>query len=189
MASEIAPGILAASPTLLDPNFHESVLVMTNHTDEGSLGFVINRLMGIDLEDVARELNLLDESRPLPDIPVLSGGPVAPETGWLLYDPRELFLSHDDAVIEVCDFLHITTSKEALEFALSHSTLSRCMLVLGYSGWGEGQLNEEMKQGSWLGTDLGESILFDTDLENRWSEAIQTLGINPMALMSFSGFN
>ena len=110
---------------------------------------------------------------------------------WLPWNnvPTKPTQAQEETVIEVCDFLHITTSKEALQFALSQPALSRCMLVLGYSGWGEGQLNEEMKQGSWLGTDLGESILFDTELENRWSEAIQTLGINPMSLLSFSGFN
>lgn len=189
MASDLAPGLLAAAPTLLDPDFHESVVLVTNHTAEGSLGFVINRLMGLDLDEVAKELELFDDDRPLPDIQVLSGGPVAPETGWLIYDPRELIVEDQDSTLKVSEYLHITTSREVFGVALSQPDLQRCLLVLGYSGWGEGQLDQEMKQGSWIGTDLGESIVFETALENRWDETIGTLGINPMQLIQFSGFN
>jgi len=187
MVSDLAPGLLIASPSLLDPNFHESVVLITNHTTEGSLGFVINRLMGLDLDDVAKELEMYDEDTPLPDIPVLCGGPVSPETGWLFYDPRELALDEEDSTLKVSDKLHITTSRENLKAALLKPELQRGLLVLGYSGWGEGQLDKEMQQGSWIGADLGEKIIFDTSLEDRWHAALGTMGINPMQLIQFQG--
>jgi putative transcriptional regulator len=189
MVSDLAPGLLAASPTLLDPQFHESVVLVTNHAPEGSLGFVINRLMGLDIDDVAKELELFDHEQPLPDIQVLSGGPVSPETGWLIYDPKDLVVEDQESTLKVSDHLHITTSREVFAEALSQPKLQRCLLVLGYAGWGEGQLDREMKQGSWIGTDLGENIVFDIALENRWDETLGTLGINPMQLAPFSGFN
>lgn len=187
MVSDLAPGLLIASPSLLDPNFHESVVLLTNHSSEGSLGFVINQPIGLDLEDIARELDLGDSVQVLPDIPVLCGGPVAPETGWLFFDPRELEIEDDEATLKVSDQLHLTTSRENLGLALTQPELRRCLLVLGYSGWGEGQLDHELQMGSWIGADLGEKIIFDTNLEDRWKAALGTMGINPMQLIQFQG--
>ncbi|MEQ8277081.1 MAG: YqgE/AlgH family protein [Deltaproteobacteria bacterium] len=185
MASDLAPGFLVAAPSLLDPNFAQTVVLLVDHRAEGSLGFIVNRPADITFDSVAEELGLGNESQPAPDMPVLVGGPVAPHTGWIVFDPSQSTVPHDDT-IEVSSHLRVSASRELLEAIAKTDRADRHMLVLGYAGWGSGQLDEEIRQGAWIPVDLDERVVFDTPYDGRWDAALSVLGIDPRLLVSGS---
>lgn len=182
MASELAPGFLVASPTLLDPNFKKTVVLLIDHRSEGSLGFVVNRPARLTFKGVVEDLGMTSQVRPPPEVPVLVGGPVAPHTGWIVFDPTLSALPTDGS-IDVTEHLRVSASREMLRLLAQAPHGRRHQLVLGYAGWGAGQLDQEIKQGAWIPVDLSERVVFDTPFEERWESALQTLGINPMHLV------
>lgn len=182
MASVFAPGFLVAAPGLRDPSFRESVVLLVDHRPEGALGFVVNRPADVSFRSVLQELDLADDGVPSPDVPVLVGGPVAPHTGWIVYDPdrREV---PQEARIDVGDSVQVSASRAVLEALASSSDGSRHLLVLGYAGWSAGQLDSEILEGSWIPVDLEASVVFETPYEERWSAALSVLGIDPRHLV------
>lgn len=186
MASELSPGFLVAAPSLLDPNFHRSVVLLIDHRREGSLGFIVNRPANVTFRGVADELGLGAASgRSLPDLPVLVGGPVAPHTGWIVFDPGKA-PSSPEGTIAVTERLRVSASRELLKSIAQTEDVRRHMLVLGYAGWGAGQLDAEIKQGVWIPVDLDERIIFDTPYQNRWTAALAALGIDPVQIVGTS---
>lgn len=183
MASELSPGFLVAAPSLLDPNFHRAVVLLIDHRREGSLGFVVNRPANVTFRGVVEELGLAAPSKRLPDLPVLVGGPVAPHTGWIVFDPVRAPASLE-GTISVSERLRVSASRELLKTIAQTEEVSRHMLVLGYAGWGAGQLDSEIKQGVWIPVDLDEKIIFDTPYANRWAAALAALGIDPMQIVN-----
>lgn len=184
MASELAPGFLVAAPTLRDPNFSRSVVLLIDHREDGSLGFVINKKARVPFESVIEELELGDDQQPPPDAPVLVGGPVAPNTGWIVFDPTDSPMALE-TTIEVSPRIRVSASKELLEQLATTPAeeAERHMLVLGYAGWGAGQLDQEIRQGSWIPVDLDEKVVFDAPYEERWELALSVLGIDPRLLV------
>lgn len=183
MVSTLAPGFLVAAPSLLDPSFERSLVLLIEHREEGSLGFVINRPATVTLHHVFDELGLAEEGAPrAADGPVWMGGPVAPNTGWIVFDPRELKAGNESVVV-VTEKLGVSASREMLEIIARGEGPKRHMLVLGYAGWGAGQLDAELKQGSWIPVDLDEEIVFGAPAEERWRLALAQLGIDPARLM------
>lgn len=178
MSTSLAPGFLVAAPGLRDPNFRESVILLADHKPQGALGFIINRPAEVNFESVLSELELLEEGRPAPDVPVLVGGPVAPHTGWIVYDPTRRTVPNE-ARIEVGDTVQVSASREVLDDLATSSDGDRHLLVLGYAGWGEGQLDAEVLDGSWIPVSLDARVVFDTPYEQRWSAALEVLGIDP----------
>lgn len=183
MARELAPGFLVAAPNLLDPNFFQSIVLLIEHRPEGSLGFVLNRPATIDFASVVEELGMVEPGHRPPDVPVLVGGPVAPHTGWILFDPNLAEVNMESAV-EVTPQLRVSASRDLLEELAQASHAARQILVLGYAGWGAGQLEEEIRQGAWIPVDLDERIVFETAYGARWTAALSAAGINPMFLVS-----
>jgi len=187
MATDLAPGFLVASPILQDPNFARSVVLLVDHRAEGSLGFIVNRPAEIDFADVVDELGLSHGDAGPPKVPVLLGGPVSPRTGWIVYGPDAL--EGDPAgTISVTDDIRVSASREQLEQLALRTLADRHLLVLGYAGWGGGQLDEEIKQGAWIPVELDDTVIFNTPYEERWQRALQVAGIDPrMVVGSSSG--
>lgn len=173
---------MVASPSLLDPNFNRSVVLMIDHRKEGSLGFIVNRPANVSFRGVADELGLTSPGMPIPDLPVLVGGPVAPHTGWIVFDPGQKIISVE-GTIEVTSHLKVSASRELLKNIAESNDAERHMLVLGYAGWGAGQLDQEIKQGAWIPVDLDERIIFDTPYQDRWTAALAALGIDPRRIV------
>lgn len=187
MVSELAPGFLVASPSLTDPNFRHAVVLLIEHRSEGSLGFVVNRPARIDFRTVIEELGLLDELENDTDVPVLAGGPVARNTGWIVSSSGTLGGGSDDT-ISVTERLHVSASKEQLQLLAASGARrgDEHVLVLGYAGWGAGQLDEEIRQGAWIPVGLPDGVLFGTAPEDRWQTALQSSGINPLCIAGSS---
>ncbi len=181
MASDLAPGFLVAAPILLDPNFRRTLVLLVDHRPEGALGFVINRPADVTLQSMVDALGLTPGDAGVPRSPVLVGGPVAPDTGWLVFE-QEAPWANEDQVVRVSDHIAVSASRELLESMVSGPAPGKLMLVLGYAGWGPGQLDAEIAQGAWIPVDIDEKIVFDAPYDERWALALRTLGIDPARL-------
>jgi putative transcriptional regulator len=179
--STLAPGFLVAAPILRDPNFAGSVVLMVEHSDQGALGFVVNRAASTSLHKVLMQLGVAD-TPVRHEVAVMIGGPVSPQTGWIVFDsPKPPTTARDD-VLMVTESLGVSASKQFLVDAVRGEGPGRAMLVQGYAGWGPGQLELELRQGVWIPVDLDARVIFDEPPERRWSAALGVLGIHPAAL-------
>jgi putative transcriptional regulator len=169
----LAPGFLIASPLLRDPNFEKTVVLMCLHNDEGALGLVVNRAAPMDLNQLLAQLDIEGQAADAPT--VLYGGPVAQESGLLLYrseagvDPRE-----DE--LRVSDELRLCPNRELLQLIGGGQGPSTFHLFLGHAGWAPGQLESELSQGTWIPAPLNLDLLFDVPLEERWDAALAAVG-------------
>lgn len=183
METSLAPGFLVAAPGLRDPSFRESVVLLVDHRPEGALGFVVNRPSDVSFRNVVEELQMTEEGVASPEVPVLVGGPVAPHTGWIVYDPG-LRSVPNDARIEVNEGVQVSASRSVLRELAQEPDARRHLLVLGYAGWGAGQLDAELLEGSWIPVSLDPDVVFDTPYEDRWNAALSSLGIDPRQMVS-----
>lgn len=180
MPSLLSPGFLVASPGLMDPTFRRAVVLLVEHKEAGSLGFVINRVSDVDLNEVAEAVGMKPG-----DVrehgAVMTGGPVARETGWVLFDPAD-FSTLPEGTVAVTPGVAVSTSRALLQRLLRGEVGPRHMLLLGYAGWGEGQLDNEIAQGAWIPVDASSNVVFATPVDQRWGEALRSAGIDPARL-------
>jgi putative transcriptional regulator len=171
--------LLIAMPNMLDPSFAGSVVYLCEHSVKGAMGLVINRPTDLDIRSLLDKIDV-SVSDDLPDhFPVMMGGPVAAERGFVLHtEPLEWSSS-----LKVNDDISLTTSRDILEAVGRGEAPSRWLITLGYAGWGEGQLEQELALNAWLTVPANHTILFDTPLEERFAGAYAMLGVDP-ALMS-----
>lgn len=188
MADTLAPCFLAASPGLRDPNFARSLIVLVEHGTEGSLGFVVNRPAPVTFEQVSDLLGLEAEPEAVAT-QVFTGGPVAPEAGWILFDPRGVEASVLEDAVRVSERIAVSASRRLLDAIAKNSGPDRRLLALGYAGWGPGQLDGEFARGSWIPVDLDDEIVFETAPTHRWSAALTSAGIDPARMSGGGGFS
>lgn len=174
---------LIAMPAMADPNFAGSVVYICDHTDKGALGLVINRPTTLTLESLFDKVDLQLEIAPWKDEPVYFGGPVHTERGFVLHKPKGDYSSS----LAVNEQIALTTSKDVLEQIASGDGPEKLLVTLGCSGWGPGQLEQEIAQNAWLTVEANPSIIFDTPAEERQAAALQLLGISATNLSGMSG--
>jgi putative transcriptional regulator len=179
VVASLAPGFLVAAPSMRCPFFNHTLVLLIDHGDEGSFGFVLNRVTDLDIEDVFQEVGVSGEAAGTVRAPVMLGGPVSPESGWILYDAEGVPQPSSGRTIAVGQRIACSASIELLERIARGDGPDTCAMMLGYSGWGEGQLESEMKQGSWIPVDLDYGLVFDTPVDQRWEAALASLGIDP----------
>lgn len=186
---------LIAMPGLEDAAFSRSVVYLCEHTERGALGLIINKPMGIDLDNLFDKVELPLGRKDLSGKPVFLGGPVQTDRGFVLHDAMRASPSQDSegdesayaSTMTMTGGLEMTTSKDVLE-ALSHGAGPRRVLVmLGYSAWGEGQLESELAGNSWLTVEADLSVLFDTPVEQRYDRALALLGVQAWMLSPAAG--
>jgi putative transcriptional regulator len=189
IASGLAPGLLVASPTLGDPNFDGSVVLMAEHHAEGALGFVVNRPGPIAVADVLRGLDpelAADAIRNgRADGQVMEGGPVQPDRLWIIYRPGQVPAEEDD--LRVGRDLALGGSRELLESLVRTPGGGPFLLVLGYAGWAPMQVEQEVNQGAWIPMALHEDLVFDVPNEERWDQAVRRIGLQPGSFMVAGG--
>jgi putative transcriptional regulator len=161
------------------PFFNHTLVLLIDHGDEGSFGFVVNRVTDLELADVFNEVGVTGDAAGSVKAPVLLGGPVSPESGWVLYDDEGVPQPSSGKTIVVGQGISCSASIEILERIARGDGPETCAMMLGYSGWGVGQLESEMRQGSWIPVDLDYSLVFETPIDQRWEAALATLGIDP----------
>lgn len=183
--TDLAPGLLIAMPQLADPNFERSVVLMIEHDERGSFGLVINQPSPIKARELLESLEMAWAGAD--DALVWSGGPVSQTTGWVLHEPVAAF-ADGDGTTEIAPGVALSTSPERLR-ALAARPPARLRMLLGYSGWGPGQLAREMAEGAWLHADLDPGIIFDLDADAMWRAALASVGIDPDAVVVGHGVN
>ncbi|GAB4168673.1 MAG: YqgE/AlgH family protein [Wenzhouxiangellaceae bacterium] len=174
---------LVAMPGLEDPNFEHGVTLLCQHNEQGALGITINRKSDLTVQDVLAQLGIQCNDPAVGARPVLAGGPVQQERGFVLHSPGPVF----DATTEIAPDIMITTSRDILEAIAAGEGPEKFVLALGYSGWAPGQLEEEVKANSWLNTPADAAIVFDLPIEHRWHQAVASLGIDVSTLQPLGG--
>jgi putative transcriptional regulator len=176
--------LLIAMPSLADPNFSQTVTLVCEHTDRGALGIVLNRPLDMRLGEVLEQLCLPNEDATLAERAVLRGGPVQPDRGFVLHRPVG---KGWDSTLEVSDSLHVTTSRDVLESIGRGDGPAEATMALGYAGWDAGQLEDELRQNSWLTAPCDASIVFSVPFEQRWHAAARLLGVDLARISHVSG--
>ncbi len=175
--------LLIAMPAMADPNFTRTVTYICEHNDSGALGIVINRPLQMDLGEVFEQLSLESADVGLARQPVLRGGPVQTERGFVLHEPTRAW----DSTVEVSETVHLTTSQDILTAMAQGTGPKRAIMALGYAGWGAGQLELEIGANAWLSVPASPAIVFETPFEARWTAAAGLLGINLATISSEAG--
>jgi len=179
--------LLIAMPAMQDPNFTRTVTYICEHTEQGALGIVINRPLDMDLGTIFDQLSLGSADPALARQPVLQGGPVHQERGFVLHEPEENTDQEFDATLAVTDAIRVTTSQDILSAMARGHGPRRAVVALGYAGWGAGQLEKELAQNAWLSVPATPQIIFDTPFELRWHESTRLLGFDPSTLSHQAG--
>ncbi len=168
--------LLIANPFLKDPNFSRTVIFLCEHTEEGSFGFVLNKMFPKPLEELVPDLNVSN-------FPVYQGGPVQKDALHFLHEYPQLISGGE----EVMENIFWGGNFESLLINLKNNDLDQDHLrfFIGYSGWSEGQLNEEMKEESWLTVKATRKLIFDTKPEDIWKNSLKHLGGNYEMMINF----
>jgi putative transcriptional regulator len=199
MAS-LAPALLVSMPQLVDPNFNRTVVLLCKHSGEnGAFGLVVNRPLvttGRFVVQIENSTEHADQpgsettgrSEVLTaehDLQVWVGGPVETYRSWMLVG--EELASDEEPLVRVAKGLYLSTSPDLLQRLLEPSPPSRARLVMGYAGWGPGQLEAELRESAWLLSDIDPDLIFETPPERMWERAIRRLGADPAALQGSRG--
>ena len=179
MGTSLKGHFLIAMPNLMDPNFFQTVTCICEHTLEGALGLVINRVLpDVTGKTVFRELGL--ESVPEQDVmPLFLGGPVHKGQIFVLHGPPFGW----EGLYSVTPSLALSNSKDIVQALARGQGPQQYVVALGCAGWGPGQLESEIMANAWLTCPINETILFNTPVEKRWEQSARLLGID-LALLS-----
>jgi putative transcriptional regulator len=183
--ASLAPCLLVAMPQLLDPNFRRCVVLIIHHDANGSFGVVLNRSTEVDAPSLFAALEI--EWRGDPRESIDWGGPVQPETGWVLFDPASRTV-RDEQVREAGEGICFSGTLEVLK-QLAQAPPARMRLLMGYAGWGPGQLEQALGGGAWLLAPVSPDVVFEVDSESMWSHVIRAMGIEPSTLVATRGIH
>jgi putative transcriptional regulator len=175
--------MLIAMPGMVDQNFAGSVTLLCQHSEAGAIGITINRLSDYTLGEILNQLKIDCDDESIRSRPVLEGGPVAPDRGFVLHSP----LPGYESSLEVGEDIMVTTSRDVLAEIAEGKGPEKYVVALGYAGWGGGQLEGEMLANAWLSVAADTSIVFDLPLPSRFNEALGRLGIQIDRLHSEAG--
>ena len=204
---------LIAMPGLEDPTFAKSVVYLCEHSERGAMGLIINKPGDLSLKHLFDKVELPLTRADLLQSNVLQGGPVQTERGFVLHEPMLETDSEDSesapadpaapaasdkdsaaksnsiyaSTLSVPGGLAMTTSKDVLEAMANGSGPKRVLVTLGYASWGEGQLESEIGENSWLTVEADPAVIFDTPIEQRYEKSLALLGLQPWMLSTVAG--
>ena len=180
---QLTPTLLVAMPQLLDPNFRRAVVLLVHHDDGGTFGVVLNRPTQITAPNLCASLEIdwRGDSRD----PIDWGGPVQPQTGWVLFE-RSPGIETEDDVKDVGEGVCFAGSLDVLR-QIATDPPDQVRLLLGYAGWGPGQLEGELSEGAWLLAPVRRDVVFDVELSGMWEYVVRSLGIEPATLIPTRG--
>jgi putative transcriptional regulator len=161
-------------PSLADPNFSQTVALICEHSDKGALAIVLNKPLPMKLSDVLSQMKLEPTNDSIAELPVLRGGPVNTDRGFVLHRPGGKW----DHTHKVSDSIQVTTSRDVLAAMASGNGPTDAFIALGYAGWEAGQLEREMRENAWLTMPVDASLVFDLPFEDRWHGAWRLMGID-----------
>lgn len=185
-ALNLANHFLIAMPSMQDPIFGGTVVYVCEHNENGVLGVVINKPTDMTMEVLFDRIDLEVSSaaeRHLESEPIMFGGPVQDDRGFVLHTPG----AHYSSSLTVTNDVAFTTSIDVLEAVARGQGPERMMVSIGYAGWSPGQLEDELARNGWLTVAADPRIVFDVPIEDRYQAAIKLLGFDPLMLNSEAG--
>jgi putative transcriptional regulator len=165
---------IIAMPMLTDPNFFRTVIYICEHNESGAIGIVVNRPLTITLSDVLSQMNITSTDPEVNGLPVLFGGPVHQERGFVIHKPVGTWRSS----VVTADDVAVTTSQDILEAIAESKGPENYIISLGYSNWQAGQLEAEITNNYWLCCPANENILFRVPFPDRWVAAAASIGVD-----------
>ena len=178
--ASLAPVLLVSMPQMNDPNFSKTVVLLAEYGAHGAFGLVVNRRM----DEPAMSIVTADEPLEIhPNMHLYTGGPVEPTRAWILTGREEL----DPEALEVMPGVYLSASPTLVRKTLESAPDQQVRMVVGYAGWGAGQLDIELAQGGWLLAPVEADLIFHTSSETMWEAAIRRLGAEPSMLHGSSG--
>lgn len=183
---------LIAMPGMEDASFARSVVYLCEHSQRGALGLIINKPTDINLQGLFDKVELSLGRADLTNAPVFLGGPVQTERGFVLHEPLRGTTEASDepayaSTMVIPGGLEMTTSKDVLEALATGAGPGRVLVTLGYSAWGEGQLESELAENSWLTVEADLAVIFETPVEKRYDTALGLLGLEAWRLSPGAG--
>jgi putative transcriptional regulator len=178
-----APTLLIAMPQVLDPFFHKSVVLLVHHDEEGSFGFIVNRPTDIRVAEILNGMEIVWQGND--NALAYFGGPVQPQLGTVLYAPAAAETRSAEGASEVCPGVSITQHIGDLA-ELAENPPASLRLLLGYAGWGEGQLVEEILRNDWLVGPVQTDLIFCAEPDTVWAAALEAAGVDPASLPSWT---
>jgi len=180
--ASLAGELLLALPGIGDPRFEQAVIAMVLHQPDGAMGVGIGRTVpGLGLHTLLKQLAI--EPGVAPDAPIHQGGPVEVQRGFVLHSTDW----RGEDTLTVSDTMSLTTTLDVLRAIAAGEGPDRWLVALGYAGWGEEQLDDEMRRHGWLTVGASEELLFETPTRERWPRAFAAAGVDVRLLAPTSG--
>lgn len=190
MIHDLVGKLLIATPSIHEGLFKNSVILLCHHDDQGSMGLMLNREQAINVFDVLDDMGFCKEMRGrgmaqmrFEEKYVFEGGPVDPYRGFVLHEANEAY----DSTMNIGDDLHLTASKDVLEKMAEGLGPERFLLLLGYAGWGAGQLEDELINNDWLIAHANTELVFDAPADHKWALAAKDIGFERAQLVEQIG--
>lgn len=175
---------LVAMPNLQDPTFHQCVMYICQHDESGAIGIIINRpLQSVKVKEIFNQIGIECANEAANEKPVLFGGPVQQERGFILHSSQGTW----DSSIEMGDRISVTTSKDILQAIAEDRGPEQVLVALGYAGWAAGQIEQEIKENTWIATPANKDILFEVPFTERWQAAAALIGIDIQTISGETG--
>ena len=185
-SSSLAPTFLLSMPQMADPNFARAVVLLCKHNDDGAFGLVVNRPL-ITTGTVIVNLDPPVETER--ELEIWIGGPVEPQSSWMLVGDKNEEEGEQTGRrgMHITEGLYLSTSPQRLSRLLEPNPPPRTRLIIGYSGWGPGQLEAELEASAWLLSEVSADLIFSTPPDQMWERAIRQLGADPATLSMSRG--
>jgi len=179
---------IIAMPSLNDPNFEQSVSYICEHNNDGAMGVVINHPTDLTFADLCEQLEIEITDTDTANYPIFDGGPVETERGFILHTP----IGEWESTLAVTKDIGLTMSQDIIHaiaegYDSDNTPPQHFIITLGYAGWSEDQIEDEIAENVWLNVEATPDILFHTPVEKRWNAAAAALGINLQQLSSDIG--
>ena len=174
---------LIAMPGLKDSNFFHTVTYICEHNDDGAMGIVLNRPTDLQLNDILEQLDISPSPQSAGSQTIYLGGPVQTDRGFVLHSSGQEW----DSTMRITPQISVTTSKDILQSIAEEKGPRKTFVALGYAGWGEGQLEDELSANAWLSGPADENIIFELAVEKRWAAAAELLGVDVNLLSGEAG--
>jgi putative transcriptional regulator len=181
--SSLINQLLIAMPGMQDPNFSTTVTLICEHNDNGALGIIINRPLNLSLSGLFTQLAVSNADPGAARRPVVAGGPVGIERGFVLHDRDHSF----DNTLSVSDDIKLTLSRDVIDAMATGTGPEKALVAIGYAGWEPGQLEDEMLANAWLNVTATPELVFDTPFEQRWDSAARLLGVDIASISPDAG--
>jgi putative transcriptional regulator len=165
---------LIAMPTLSDPYFQQTVILLFEHTEKGAMGLIINKPLDVSLGEILQHLNIPLTNSSIDKNKVMLGGPVASEQGFIIHTHPELCPGD---IIDEENKITVSASKEVLQNIVQKHP-ENIIVCLGYSIWKEGQLEQEIAENAWLLSSVDSQILFNMPFQERWKASAKLVGVD-----------